>query len=342
MDEDSVRDPLLASTSKIMLGDRREEDEEEQAGAMLISKSTSPLRWPVLVLACLMLIGSYYCFDIPSALKTQINDYMQDPAKDYETDFALLYTLYAAPNIILPFFGGYFVDSFGVCICLLVFTSLIAVGQVVVTLGFLFKSWPLIFFGRFIFALGGENLIVANSALLADWFKGKELAFSFGVNLSIARVGSVVNNILSPSLTHSVGLIFSLWFGAMTCAASVLCVVLTIPIDRRLDLEIAAQAQRGDSRLLSRSRSNSSSSGSSSSSGLGLGRVRGGVSINSSDGGEGRHLSPSGSGLDGGALLGFISVPRWLNPWAAPTGERSPLSPHSGSGSGSGSGSVSG
>jgi hypothetical protein len=29
------------------------------------SKPTSPLRWPVLALACLILIGSYYCFDIP-------------------------------------------------------------------------------------------------------------------------------------------------------------------------------------------------------------------------------------------------------------------------------------
>lgn len=74
-----------------------------------MDKPTSWLRWPVLVLACLILIGSYYCFDIPAAMKQQIDDYFGDEA-DYETNFSLLYTLYATPNVILPFFGGYFVD----------------------------------------------------------------------------------------------------------------------------------------------------------------------------------------------------------------------------------------
>ncbi len=64
-----------------------------------IEKSRSPLRWPVLLLACIMLVGSYYCYDIPAALKTQIDDYMGDPS-DYETYFALLYTLYSVPNVV--------------------------------------------------------------------------------------------------------------------------------------------------------------------------------------------------------------------------------------------------
>lgn len=75
----------------------------------ITEKSQSTWRWLILVLGCLMMIGSYYCFDIPAALKTQIDDYMGDP-DDYEIQFGLLYTLYSAPNVILPFFGGYLVD----------------------------------------------------------------------------------------------------------------------------------------------------------------------------------------------------------------------------------------
>lgn len=288
----------------MLLDDNGPVEEED-----LVSKSKSPLRWPVLVLACLMLVGSYYCFDIPSALKTQLNDYMQDPAKQYETDFALMYTLYAAPNVLLPFFGGYFVDRFGVGLCLLIFTSLIAVGQVAVTIGFIAKSWPIIFLGRLIFALGGENLIVANSALLADWFKGKELAFAFGINLSIARVGSVINNILSPALTRSVGLIFALWFGAFTCVASVACVVLTIPLDRKLDLQIAAQKKLNiDSRLA----------------GVGSEQVR---QVSGSSAHQVTYTSSSSAAAqeEEPSFLGIV-VPPWMNPWASPgTGERSPL-----------------
>jgi MFS family permease len=44
--------------------------------------------------------------------------------------FSLLYTVYSIPNVILPFFGGFFVDKFGARACLLVFTVCILVGQV--------------------------------------------------------------------------------------------------------------------------------------------------------------------------------------------------------------------
>src|SRR5690606_14863044 len=44
--------------------------------------------------------------------------------------------------------------------------------------------------GRFLPGIGAEPLIVAATAALAKWFKGKELSFAFGINLSIARLGS--------------------------------------------------------------------------------------------------------------------------------------------------------
>ena len=44
--------------------------------------------------------------------------------------------------------------------------------------------------GRLIFGMGAESLIVAVTAALARWFKGKELSFAFGINLTICRLGS--------------------------------------------------------------------------------------------------------------------------------------------------------
>jgi MFS family permease len=44
--------------------------------------------------------------------------------------------------------------------------------------------------GRLIFGLGAESMIVAITALLGQWFAGKQLGFAFGVNLAIARAGS--------------------------------------------------------------------------------------------------------------------------------------------------------
>jgi MFS family permease len=44
---------------------------------------------------------------------------------------------------------------------------------------------------RVVLGLGAESLIVAVTTALAKWFKGKELSFAFGVNLTIARLASV-------------------------------------------------------------------------------------------------------------------------------------------------------
>ncbi len=47
------------------------------------------------------------------------------------TEYTLLYSLYAWPNVILAFFGGYLIDRlFGVRIGALIFLSLVCLGQV--------------------------------------------------------------------------------------------------------------------------------------------------------------------------------------------------------------------
>lgn len=198
------------------------------------TKAESNWRWAILFLTCIMMIGNYYCYDIPASLNSQMDEYFGKPS-DFETSFSLLYTVYSIPNVILPFFGGYFVDRLGVRTCMLIFAVLISVGQLTFAIGLSAKSWPLMFLGRVIFGFGGENLGVANSAILSVWFKGKELAFAFGLNLSIARLGSVFNNLLSPALANDFNIQFAFWFGVILCASSIASVLFIASVDRYLD-----------------------------------------------------------------------------------------------------------
>lgn len=207
-------------------------------------KSQSKLRWMILVCACIMMIGNYYCYDIPAALHTQMYDYFGKPG-DFESYFALLYTVYSVPNIILPFFGGFFVDKFGVRICLVVFILLITAGQVITAFGLSIKSWPVMLIGRVIFGFGGESLAVANSAVLAQWFKGKELAFAFGLNLSVARLGSVINNVVSPALAAGTNIQFALWFGVFLCLGSVGSVLAINTIDASVEAMLEGKGAHG-------------------------------------------------------------------------------------------------
>jgi len=52
--------------------------------------------------------------------------------------------------------------------------------------------------GRLLFGLGAESLIVAITTALAQWFRGKELSFAFGLNLTIARLGSFSRSTRRP------------------------------------------------------------------------------------------------------------------------------------------------
>ena len=60
--------------------------------------------------------------------------------------------------------------------------------------------------GRIIFGMGGESMGVAQYSMVSSWIKWKELAFAFGLNLSISRLGSVINAAVVPAVYDSNGL----------------------------------------------------------------------------------------------------------------------------------------
>jgi MFS family permease len=130
------------------------------------------------------------------------NEFPSD--KEFEVHFNLLYSVYSIPNIILPFFGGNLADIFGQAECLVAFCCFTLLGQLIFAAGLYIKSWTLMFIGRGIYGCGGETLTVATSAILSTWFaNGKEISMAFGINLAVSRLGSVLNNILSPTIADA-------------------------------------------------------------------------------------------------------------------------------------------
>ena len=75
---------------------------------------------------------------------------------------------------------------------------------------------------RFLLGVGSEPLIVAITTALAKWFKGKELSFAFGINLTIARLGSVGAD-WSPTWA---GFAYDGWQGPLVVAAVIGVLVL--------------------------------------------------------------------------------------------------------------------
>lgn len=73
---------------------------------------------------------------------------------------------------------------------------------------------------------------VAQSAIVSVWFKGKELAFALGVNLSISRLGSVVNGDTVPVLTANEGMTFAYLVGGFICLFSLGNAIGLITLDK--------------------------------------------------------------------------------------------------------------
>ena len=113
--------------------------------------------------------------------------------------------------------------------------AFISVGQFLVAIGVVREDMSLMLLGRVLFGIGGESLCVAVSVLLQQVFAGAEVGLAMGLNLSVSRLGSVVNNIVSPYLARKTGSVVpALVFGGGLCITSLLATFVLVPLSGRL------------------------------------------------------------------------------------------------------------
>ncbi len=183
-------------------------------------------RWAVLVFISMAMFGNYYVYDSISPLA----DLLKTQLGFSDSNIGLLNGIYSLPNIFMVLIGGLIIDRIGTKKSAFLFSSLCMIGTVMTT--FSGGSLVLMAAGRLVFGLGSESLIVAITTVLAKWFKGKELSLAFGLNLTIARLGSFAA-LNSP--TWAKGLYESwqapLLISTMMAGVSVLSVIIYILMD---------------------------------------------------------------------------------------------------------------
>lgn len=126
-------------------------------------------------------------------------------------------------------------DKIGIRPGLLLFTLLVTGGQCLFMFGGYALNFPVMLIGRVVFGLGGESMTVAQSTIISLWFKGKELNFAMGLNLSIARLGSVINGLVVPPVYSSSDLGTALMVGAIICGASAVAAVFLVILDKKAE-----------------------------------------------------------------------------------------------------------
>ncbi len=144
---------------------------------------TPLFRWLVLIFLSFAMFGSYYAYDALSPLA----DVLKQQLRFSDESIGFLQAIYSFPNIFTVVIGGLIIDRFGLRKSLLLFGILSLVGPAITASS---GTLAVMAAGRLIFGMGAESLNVAVTAALARWFKGKELSFAFGLNLTICRLGT--------------------------------------------------------------------------------------------------------------------------------------------------------
>jgi len=195
--------------------------------AGIFHPSRTLYRFTILIFVSSLTFGSYFAYDIVSAIAPSLVEELGASRGIVGTFF----TMYSIGAIIAVLFGGVLIDRLGTRKASISFSLLILVGAIIVWQA---KSIPVFFLGRIIFGAGSEPLIVAQSTILARWFKNKELALSFGIALTVSRLGSLFAFNTGELITgHFGGIQYALFAAVICCIISLLANIVYIIMDRR-------------------------------------------------------------------------------------------------------------
>jgi len=141
-------------------------------------------RWVVLVVISLAMFANYYVYDSIAP----IADILKADLGFTDANIGSLYSAYSIAAVIVLLMGGVIIDRFGTARSTILFAAICTVAGIVNAVS---SDLTVMLVARVLLGIGSEPLIVAITTALAKWFKGKELSFAFGLNLTIARLGSV-------------------------------------------------------------------------------------------------------------------------------------------------------
>lgn len=156
----------------------------QMSNALPLPRPTSSQRWMALILVSLAMFGNYYIYD---SLGPVVDLMREQLGFSYEqtANFSQAYSFGAILALLV---GGWMIDRFGTRTTIIAFALICLIAAAITAMSGNYYS---ILGGRFLLGIGAEPLIVAATTVLAKWFKGRELSLAFGLNLSIARLGSM-------------------------------------------------------------------------------------------------------------------------------------------------------
>ncbi len=213
-------------------------------------RESTGARWTALVLASLAIFGAYYFNYALSAIKPQLESVLGWNSEDFGT-----YTsAYAWFNVFLfmLIISGFVLDKLGVRKTGLGATLVMFLGTAlnywavshhfpegaVVNIPLLGEMKTQVLWsslGFAIFGVGTEAIGITISKAVVRWFKGKEMALAMGMQMSIARLGTMLALVISLPLAKNFTVTAPILFALIVMLIGVISFIAFSVLDIRLD-----------------------------------------------------------------------------------------------------------
>lgn len=155
-------------------------------------------RKSVILCNCLIGFGAHYV-QLPDLLREAMtkNILGTDSGEDY---FNLLMIVFASCSMLSALAAGFVVGLTGHKVHLAVSLTICIIGQTIFSFGPFASSgdtaYYLMLVGRAVFGLGVGGVYVIQNLINVRWFEKREYCFIFGITISAANLGSIVNLVL--------------------------------------------------------------------------------------------------------------------------------------------------
>lgn len=209
----------------------------------LLHPSRLLYRLIVLFFVAFMIYGSYFAYDSIGA----IEDSLMKALGIEQGEIGILYGMYSVGPIFFLFLAGILIDFIGTRKASLLFSGILTLGAILVAAA---PNVWMMYAGRFIFGYGSEALIVCQSAILARWFKGRELAFAFGTALTISRLGTLFSFNTEALVAEMMGPFAALWIAAGLCGLSMVSNLVYVFLDRRAQPMLQLKEEEAGDRIV--------------------------------------------------------------------------------------------
>lgn len=210
-------------------------------------RESSAARWTALGIVSFTMFCGYFIADAMSPLKPMLESQLKWDNMDY----GIFTSAYGWFNVFLLMliFGGIILDKTGVRFTGILSTSIMIIGagmKFFAISHFFPEGMAPIFgikaqvmfaaLGYAIFAVGVETAGITVSRIIVKWFKGKEMALAMGLQVSFARLGTLLAIAIPLPIANYFGdVAIPILFGALLLCIGLIAYIVYVRMDIKLE-----------------------------------------------------------------------------------------------------------